>query len=448
MTNNKKSAQGKSQAVVRAGPHIGGALEVPGDKSISHRVAILSALARGTSRVTGYLACEDCLNTLRGLQQFGVSSYFDEDEDLVISGIGGRFHESHELLDMGNSGTGIRLMAGIAAGLPFTTRLTGDESLRKRPMRRVCDPLQQMGAKVQWLEEDGFPPMALSGGDLKAIDYTLPVASAQVKSCLLLATLFARGTTILREPRATRDHTERLMRVLQIPVEVDGLTIKCTGFGDEFPDLEPQEWYVPGDFSSAAFWMVAVAGHEGRTAILQNVGLNPRRTALLDVLRRMGAEVEVETVSERADVEPYGDIKVKGASLKATEVKGREIPNLIDELPLVAVLGALAEGETVIRDAKELRVKESDRIATMARNLRHLGVEVHEKEDGMVVHGPAKLAVKGPVDSHGDHRIAMAMAMLACYSKEDVTIRNIACTETSYPGFWHDLHHMGAHVEF
>ena len=445
---HRKAAHGKTQATVMAGAHIGGTLEVPGDKSISHRVAILSSLARGSSKVIGYLQCEDCVNTLRGLEQFGAASIVDEEGDLVITGTGGRFHEAHDGLYLGNSGTGIRLLAGIAAGLPFGTKLAGDDSLSQRPMRRVCDPLEKMGATVTWLGEPGFPPMSIRGGELKAIDYTLPVASAQVKSCLLLATLFADGVSLIHEPRATRDHTERLMRVLQIPVEVEGLTIRCPGYGDDFPDLEPQEWYVPGDFSSAAFWMVAVAGREDRTATLQNVGLNPRRTALLDVLRRMGAEVEVEPVSDPADVEPYGDIKIKGAKLKATEVKGGEIPNLIDELPLVAVLGALAEGETVIADAKELRVKESDRIATMVRNLKHLSVDVEEREDGMIIRGPAKLAPRGVIDSHGDHRIAMAMAVLGLYSPEPVTVRSIACTETSYPGFWYDLHQLGGQVEF
>ncbi len=445
---HRKAAHGKTQATVLAGEHVGGTLEVPGDKSISHRVAILSALASGNSKIIGYLQCEDCVNTLRGLEQFGAESIIDEEGDLVISGTGGRFHEAHEGLDLGNSGTGIRLLAGIAAGLPFGTKLFGDDSLSKRPMRRVCDPLEKMGATVTWHGEPGFPPMSIRGGDLQGIDYTLPVASAQVKSCLLLATLFAEGMTTLHEPRATRDHTERLMRVLQIPVEVENLTVRCPGYGDDFPELEPQEWYVPGDFSSAAFWMVAVAATEGRTAVLQNVGLNGRRTALLNVLRRMGADVEVEQVSDPADVEPYGDVKIKGAALKGTTVKGREIPNLIDELPLVAVLGALAEGETTIADARELRVKESDRIATMVRNLKHLSVDVEEREDGMVVRGPANLTPCGVIDSHGDHRIAMAMAILALYCSEPVTIRGIACTETSYPGFWYDLHHMGAQVEF
>ena len=435
-------------ATVSPGTHIGGTLEVPGDKSISHRVAIFSALAEGTSSVIGFLQSEDCVNTLRALEKLGASTTFDEDGDLQITGCGGRLMEPTKALDFGNSGTGLRLMAGLVAGQGFPVELIGDESLTKRPMDRICQPLAVMGAKIDFLGQQGRPPFVISGSSLSAIDYSLPVASAQVKSCLLLATLFAEGTTIIHEPRPTRDHTERLMRVLDVPIEVDGLTVALEGCGSEGPVVEATEWYVPGDFSSAAFWIVSAAAREGGRATIQNVGLNPRRTAFLNVLRRMGAKITVEVISEDDVVEPYGDIQVTGNALKGTEISGDEIPNLIDEIPLVAVLGALAEGETIIRDAEELRVKESDRIACMAENLRSLGICVEEFADGMRVIGPAKLEPTGPVRSFGDHRIAMAMAILATYCSKPLKINNIACTETSYPGFWGDLRHLGARVTF
>lgn len=447
-TKNVKSAKGKAAATILAGEHVGRSLEVPGDKSISHRVAILSALSGGTSQITGYLQCEDCIHTLRGLEQLGASSFVDEDGELTISGTGGSFNPPTQALYLGNSGTGLRLLAGIAAGIPMQVELGGDASLNNRPMRRISDPLEQMGAGFEWLETDGCAPMRISGGNLNAIEYEMPVASAQVKSCILLASMFTDGVTRVTEPRATRDHTERLLRVLEVPVEVNGLTIECTGFGREFPELEPQDWFIPGDFSSGAFWMAAVAAKEGRRVTVQNVGLNPRRTALLDVLHRMGAEVTVDQISDPADVEPYGDVKVCGQILRGTEVSGDEIPNLIDELPLIAVLGALAEGETVIRDAAELRVKESDRISCVVKNLKKMNVDVSETEDGMIVRGGNGITPSSTLQSYGDHRIAMAMAILALYSKEPVTIKDIACTETSYPGFWYELHHQGAHVEF
>jgi len=447
-SREKNASSSESSATVSPGSHIGGTLEVPGDKSISHRVAIFSALAEGTSSVIGFLQSEDCVNTLRALEAMGASTTFDEDGGLQITGSGGRLMEPAKALDFGNSGTGIRLLAGLVAGQGFPVELAGDGSLTRRPMDRICRPLAAMGAKIDFLGEPDRPPFLISGSSLTGIDYSLPVASAQVKSCLLLATLFAEGTTILHESRPTRDHTERLMRVLDVPIEVDGLQVTLEGCGPDGPVVEATEWYVPGDFSSAAFWIVSAAAREGGRVNIQNVGLNPRRTAFLDVLRRMGAEISIEVISEDDVVEPYGDIRVRGNALQGAEISGDEIPNLIDEIPLVAVLGALAEGETVIRDAEELRVKESDRIACMAGNLRSLGISVEEFPDGMRVIRPARLEPTGPVRSFGDHRIAMSMAILATYCHKPLTIKNIACTETSYPGFWGDLRHLGARVTF
>ena len=438
--------QVKQSVIVNRANFKGGTLEVPGDKSISHRVAILAAMASGESKVRNFLTCEDCVNTLHAMEALGARTFFSESGELSIRGTAGRLIQPAGQLDCGNSGTAMRLLAGVISGLPMTIELTGDASLSARPMGRIKDPLEKMGAKIELLGPNGCAPIRIQGGGVKGITYPLPVASAQVKSCILLATLFADGTSVVTEPRPTRDHTERLLRTLGVPVKVKGLCITLEGFGSKGPEWPARSWNIPGDFSSAAYWMVAVAGREGATVTIKNAGLNPRRTALLNVLKRMGAEVDIKP-NPQDEAEPAGDITVKGGRLKATEVSGDEIPNLIDELPLVAVLGALAEGRTVIRDAAELRVKESDRIATMAANLRLLGADVEEQKDGMAVLGPAKLKATSSVKSYGDHRIAMSMAVLALYMDEPVCINNIACVETSYPTFWEHLESMGARAE-
>lgn len=425
----------------------GGAIDVPGDKSISHRVAMMAALASGKTTVTNFLQSEDCVGTLRAMEALGARSFFSEDGELTIQGTGGNLIDPAGSLDCGNSGTTIRLLAGILAGRPGCVEMTGDESLRTRPMARIRDPLEKMGAKVELTGEKGTAPIRITGGSLKAIDYVLPVASAQVKSCVLLAGLFANGTTTVTEPIPTRDHTERLFRTLGLPISVDRLTIQVKGFGSEGPTLKARSFTIPGDFSSASFWLVAAAAKPGAHVTIRGLGLNPRRTALLDVLRRAGAKVEVHLSSSNADAEPIGDVTVTGGGLKGVDVGGADIPNLIDELPLVAVLGALAEGKTVIRNAAELRVKESDRIATTASNLRLFGIEVEEKEDGMIVTGGAEVKASGPVRSYGDHRIAMSMAVLALFADQAVQINNVACVETSYPGFWDHLKALGGHVE-
>lgn len=420
---------------------------MPGDKSISHRVAMLAALAKGTSKIRNFLQSEDCLNTLHAMERLGARSFFTDDGELTVQGTGGKFLEPVDPLDLGNSGTGMRLLAGLLAGIPITAELTGDESLRSRPMNRIKEPLEKMGATVELLGEKGRPPIRVRGGKLKGMDYAIPVASAQVKSCILLATLFAEGTTTVTEVLPTRDHTERLFRDAGIPLEVEGLRVRMKGYGAKGPKLKARPWEVPGDFSSAAYALAAVAARPDSKVTVTGVGLNPRRTALLDVLRRMNARVEVTARSGAGDAEPLGDVTVSGARLSGTTVGGGEIPALIDELPLVAILGALAEGETVIRDARELRVKESDRITCMANNLKLLGVEVEEREDGMLIRGPARLQPVAGIQSYGDHRIAMSLAVLGLYGEGPVCIHNIACVLTSYPAFWDHLIAMGAHVE-
>ncbi|MCX6998557.1 MAG: 3-phosphoshikimate 1-carboxyvinyltransferase [Kiritimatiellaeota bacterium] len=439
--------QGNQSKIVHPAQRLHGHLkQPPGDKSISHRLAMLAAVAAGESVIHNFLPAEDCVSTLRAMEALGARTFFADDGALHIHGTGGKILEPAGPLDLGNSGTSIRLLAGLLAGFPVTVEMTGDESLRGRPMSRIKEPLEKMGATVDLLGPNNCAPVRIKGGNLQGLEYTLPVASAQVKSCILLAALGAQGDTVVIEPRPTRDHTERLLQALGIPLTVEGLRITLHGLGAKGLPLTARHWTIPGDFSSAAFWLVAAAAQPGANVKIDRVGLNPRRTALLNVLQRMGAHVAV-TPQKELGAEPIGAISVQGAALKATTVAHDEIPCLIDELPLVAVAGALAEGDTIIRDAAELRVKETDRIAAMVANLRQLGVEAEEREDGMIVHGPAKLKVAGGVRSYGDHRIAMAMSVLALFAPEPVCINNIACVDTSYPAFWSDLKILGGHAE-
>ncbi len=424
---------------------LAGSVKVPGDKSISQRVAMLASLADGTSKVTGYLNGEDARSTLGAMVQMGAKAKF-RDDALYITGVDGRLKQPAEPLNMGNSGTGTRLLAGLVAGADIEATMVGDDSLSSRPMGRIRHPLEQMGAHIGLTGQRGTLPMMICGGKLQGIGYLLPMASAQVKSCVLLAGLYAEGRTTVVEPRPTRDHTEKLFEALGIPVQIDGLQISIEGYGQDGPRFKARDFVVPGDFSSAAFWIVAIAARPGTELIIEHVGLNPRRTALLDVMRRMGANIEVEVSESKGD--PYGTIIVRGAQLKGTMIEGDEIPNLIDELPIIAVAGALAEGTTEIRDAAELRVKESDRIAEMVKNLRLFGVEVEEKDDGMIVAGPATLQTPNVViDSRGDHRIAMSMAVLNTFSDGPVTIENVGCVNTSYPEFWKHMEQLGGKVE-
>jgi 3-phosphoshikimate 1-carboxyvinyltransferase len=437
----------KQTKIVHPGGFIGGVVRVPGDKSISHRTALLAGISSGTSEIRGFLQAEDCLNTLKAMESFGARSWIDDEGVLSVQGTGGKMIEPVGPLDVGNSGTGMRLLAGLCAGSPITVTLTGDESLQSRPMRRIKEPLELMGAKVQ-LTPQGTAPMTIQGGRLKGIEYCLPTASAQVKSCCILAGLYAEGRTTVLEPIPTRDHTERMLRAVGAPIRVEGQHISIDGYGSKGPKFLARPYVVPGDFSSAAYWLAAAAAIPGVSVRAEGVGLNLRRTALLDVLRRMGAKVEIERTSAPTDPEVYGDVTVTGAEeLKGTEVGGAEIPNLIDELPLVAVLGVLAKGRTVIRDASELRVKESDRVAVMVENLASLGANVTEQADGMVIEGPTPVSPTKSIRSYGDHRIAMSMSILALFADQPVCIGNVACVDTSYPEFWDQLSNLGVNVE-
>ena len=412
--------------VVSPGRALQGVLRVPGDKSISHRGAIIGAIAHGTTRVSGFLQADDCRSTLRCLRAAGVP--IDERVD-EIEVRGRPLQEPEEVLDVGNSGTTIRLLAGVLAGHPFHSVLTGDASIRRRPMDRIADPLRRMGARVSGRQGGRLAPLAIDGGRLSGIDYATPVASAQVKSAVLLAGLFAAGPTSVREPAQSRDHTERMLGVFGAAVERDGLTTRLRG-----PvALRAAQVRVPGDFSSAAYFIVAASLVPGSRVEIRDVGLNPTRTGLLDILTMMGARVEVADLREEGG-EPVGTVAVRATPLHGAVIGGDLVPRAIDELPVLAVAACLAEGETVIRDAAELRVKESDRVEVLARELGRLGARVEPLPDGMVIAGGRPLR-GGRVASGGDHRIAMSLAVAGLCAAGPVTVEDPGNIETSFPGF-------------
>lgn len=422
---------------VHRAPRIEADISVPGDKSISHRAAMLAALSDGPCRVANYLRGEDCLGTLRVLRQLGVRIEEEAGGDFVVHGCRGQFQPPVTDLDCGNSGTTMRLMAGLLAAQPFRSRLTGDPSLSRRPMRRVMEPLGLMGAKLRTEGEGDCPPLIIEGNrDLQAIEYRLPVASAQVKSCVLLAGLFAAGETSVVQPVTTRDHTEQMLECFGVPVQREGGRIAVQGGGRP----KARDFTVPGDISSAAFWLVAAAAQPGASLCVRQVGLNRTRTGILAVLLRMGARLreEQETVGPG---EPCGKIEILGAPLRGTTIAGGEIPNVIDEIPILAVAGALASGTTVIRDAAELRVKESDRLAVVASHLAAMGAEVTEHPDGLEIRGGKPLR-GARLSSHGDHRIAMAFAIAGLFADGETVIEDAGCVETSYPGFAGQLQRM------
>jgi 3-phosphoshikimate 1-carboxyvinyltransferase len=409
-------------------------ITVPGDKSISHRSAMFAGLAKGTTIIDGFLPSEDCLCTVHAMQALGATMEPLEEVEgvglvkLAITGNGMKLKAPEQPVDCGNSGTTIRLLSGILAGQNFKTELFGDASLSKRPMKRVADPLGLMGAKISGQGEKICAPLTIQGAPLKSIYYKLPVASAQVKSAILLAGLYATGKTTVVEPVATRNHTERLFSHFGIKWLREENCVSV--YGGQEP--QAKDITVPGDISSAAFWMVAAAATPGAQITLKNVGLNPTRTGIITVLLRMGAQI---TNSEtHSDGEPRGNIIVRGGDLNATVIGGEIIPNVIDELPILAVAAALARGKTLIRDATELRVKETDRIAAVAANLRLMGVTVTEHPDGMEIEGGAKLQ-GATLPCFGDHRIAMAFLVAGMFAEGTTTLEGAECIGTSYPGF-------------
>jgi|YNPBryunderm2012_1023409.scaffolds.fasta_scaffold01082_6 3-phosphoshikimate 1-carboxyvinyltransferase len=406
-------------------------IRVNGDKSISHRVAIFSAMSRGISEIENFSSARDCYSTIRCLRALGVD--IEEGRKIKINGVGIRgFKEPEDILDAENSGTTIRLLSGLLAGQPFLSIITGDDSLRRRPMDRVIVPLSLMGAEFWARGNNRFPPMAIKGRyPLKPIEYRLPVASAQVKSALIIAGLLAEGESRIVEPLSSRDHTERLLPAFGARLKKEGNTVIV--YGDQ--ELESQKIYVPGDFSSASFFITAGLIVPGSEIVIRDVGLNPGRIGLLDVIKRMGGEVEVYQKEEILN-EPVGDVVIKSSRLRGTTVSKEEIPILIDEVPLIAVLGAYAEGETVVRGAEELRVKESDRIRAIVTEFKKLGVDIEELPDGFVVYGPS-IPNEGTVESYNDHRIAMALAIAGLSARGPVSINNEECVAISFPDFWH-----------
>ena len=411
---------------VAPGRPLRGLLRVPGDKSISHRAAILGGIAGGVTRVSGFLRAEDCLSTLRCLRALGIAIE-EQCDALVIHG--GPLAEPGDVLDVGNSGTTIRLLAGVLAGQPFHSVLTGDASIRRRPMARVAEPLRQMGARISGRQGGRLAPLSIAGASLRGIAYATPVASAQVKSAILLAGLFAQGETCVTEPSPSRDHTERMLGAFGVPVRRDGQTARLTG------PAAPRGTAVrvPGDLSSAAYFLVAGALVPGSEVAVADVGINPTRTGVLDILRMMGACVEVRDEREEGG-EPVGTVAVRAGPLRGVVIGGAVVPRAIDELPVLAVAACLAAGETVIRDAAELRLKESDRVAVLARELGRLGADIMPQPDGLVIAGGRRLH-GGRVRSGGDHRIAMALAVAGLCADGPVIIEDPACIETSFPGF-------------
>lgn len=411
-------------------PHtLAGNFTVPGDKSISHRSVMLGALAEGTTVIKNFLHAADCLSTLRCINDLGVQHAW-KDDLLEIYGVGLKgLKEPQDVLNAGNSGTTIRLISGILAAQPFLSIITGDASLRSRPMRRVMEPLLAMGAQI-YTRKDGFAPIVIKGGALKGGKFTLPVASAQLKSALLLAGLFAEGDTEVTEPSPSRDHTERMLHFFGAPLSYDGTSARVSAVNA----LKAQKISVPGDISSAAFIMVAgiIAG-KGKTYI-SNVGINPTRTGILDVLTAMGGKVTCTNYREIAD-EPVADIEIEPGELQATEISGDLIPRLIDEIPVIAVAASLARGETIIKDAAELRIKESDRLQAIAEELGKFGVKITQYPDGLKITGQTKLR-GAQIDPRHDHRIAMAMAVAGLAAQGETLITNAECVDISYPEFW------------
>ena len=411
---------------------------VPGDKSVTHRALILTALAEGLSTVSAYCRGEDCLNTMRAFRALGIQIE-ETPEVLTIHGKGlWGLSEPHGPIDCGNSGTGIRLLAGLLAGQDFFTILTGDESIRRRPMGRVVKPLREMGAVIAGRKGGELAPLAITGKRIHGIEYCSPVASAQVKSSLLLAGLFAEGTTRFQEPRLSRDHTERMFQSFHIPlVRQDGVLVLQ---GRPSAGWAGRAMTIPGDFSAAAFFIVGATIVPGSDVTILNVGFNPTRTGLIEVLNRMGADIQVLGQREESG-EPVADLRVKSASLKGVTIGPDLIPQTIDEFPILCVAAAVADGDTVISGAEELRVKESDRIATMAAELQAMGARITEKHDGLVIQGlgrageNGKLAAASKATSHGDHRVAMSLAIGGLTASTSMTIADTDCVDTSFPNF-------------
>ena len=428
-----------SQLIVRPGGPLRGRGRVPGDKSISHRALLLGAVAGGASRISGFLPSGDCLATLACLRALGVHVETHDATTLTVRGRGLRGLQAPGApLNCARSGTTMRLLAGILAGQSFDCTLTGDPQLLRRPMRRITEPLRRMGAGIE--ATDGHAPLTIHRRRLHGYDHTLAVASAQVKSALLLAGLYADGPTTVRQPGPARDHTERMLAAMGAAIQVAGLDVTL----DPSAALSPLALHIPGDLSSAAFPLVAAALLPGSEITIERVGVNPTRTGLLDVLRAIGAGVTVEDEREQGG-EPAADVTMRASDLAGVEVSGHTVVRMIDEFPVLAVAATQAHGTTVVRDAAELRVKETDRIAAAVGELRVLGAHIEPRPDGFIVEGPTALR-GGVVDSHGDHRLAMALAVAGLIAQGEVTIENAECVADSFPGFAGLMQSLGAEI--
>ena len=429
-----------TNTTINAGGSINGVVTVPGDKSCSHRSVIFASLAEGESNISGFLNGEDSLNTARAFEQMGVSIEKTGETSLRINGVGLHGLQSPASdIYMGNAGTGMRLITGILAAQPFTSRITGDESLTRRPMGRVINPLKEMGADVQ-SDDSGRPPLMVNPvSSIDAIHYDLPVASAQVKSCVLLAGLYGGGTTSVTEPAPTRDHTERMLRSFGYPVKTEGNHVSLEGGGR----LKACDLEIPADISSAAFLIVAASIAKGSDVTIKGVGVNPTRTGVIDILKLMGADITLQNERMAGD-EPVADIRVKSAELHGIDVPEHLVPLAIDELPVVFVAATAASGTTRITGASELRVKESDRIAAMAEGLKNIGADATATDDGMIV--KQSNIRGGVVETHFDHRIAMSFCVAALCSSAPIEVKDTQHIDTSFPGFFSLMSELGLQI--
>lgn len=436
-----------SELEIQSGAPLRGQVQVPGDKSISHRAVLLGALADGTAHIENFLPGGDCRASVGAVRALGIQVEEITPTTLRVHGQGiGGLREAEGVIDCVRSGTTLRLLSGILAGQPFTSVLSGDAQLLRRPMKRIVDPLRQMGATVLGRDGDRLPPLTIRGGGLRGIEYSLPVASAQLKSCLLLAALYAQGPTTLYEPGPGRDHTERMLQAMGAHLDIDGP--RCTL--SPGPPLRAIDTTIPGDFSSAAFPLAAAVLVPGSEIALLGVGVNPTRTGLLDILQQMGAEIAVER-PRLVGGEPVADLIVRSARLRGVEVGGTMVVRAIDELPVLAVVATQAQGPTILRDAAELRVKETDRIATTVEELRKLGADIEARPDGFIVRGPTPLrphqGTEGAVHSHGDHRLAMALVVAGLVAQGPLRVQDTAIVADSFPGFEAVMQQLGAVVE-
>ncbi|WP_226666861.1 3-phosphoshikimate 1-carboxyvinyltransferase [Metabacillus litoralis] len=412
-----------------------GEIDIPGDKSISHRAIMFGSIANGKTTISNFLMGADCLSTVSCFRKMGVTINIQEGQVSVEGkGLQG-LEEPTDILDVGNSGTTTRLMMGILAGVPFHSCVIGDESIARRPMSRVTKPLKMMGASIDGRENGQYTPLSIRGGNLKGLRYESPVASAQVKSAILLAGLQTNGEeTIVTEPHKSRDHTERMLRAFGVEVYEDEKSASLVGG----QSLQATNIFVPGDISSAAFFLVAGAIVPDSEIVLKNVGINPTRTGILDVLEMMGASIEVIPHKEHS-FEPIADIIIRTSTLKGTTIGGDLIPKLIDEIPVIALLATQAEGETIIKDASELKVKETNRIDTVVGELSKIGANISATDDGMVISGKTSLKGNATVSSHGDHRIGMMLAIASCITNEPVQLEDADAIDVSYPNFFEHL---------